>query len=76
MVVRTAKQGYYAGQAFLGCTRYPVCKGIQKIHVVRRGTRVPSLAYPEGPRLPAPGTLRGRFQRELEKALASLAEPA
>lgn len=28
MTLRTARQGYYAGQEFWGCKNYPKCKGI------------------------------------------------
>ncbi len=31
MVLRTAKQGRYAGRQFHGCARYPQCKGIINI---------------------------------------------
>lgn len=30
MVLRTAKQGAFAGQEFWGCVRYPNCRGIRK----------------------------------------------
>jgi restriction system protein len=31
MVERTAKRGQFSGQAFLGCSRYPGCRGTRKI---------------------------------------------
>ena len=32
MVRRVAKKGSYAGKEFLGCTRYPTCRGTSEIH--------------------------------------------
>ena len=31
MTRRTAKNGQFAGQDFLGCTRYPACRGVRQI---------------------------------------------
>jgi hypothetical protein len=31
MTRRTAKRGQYVGQDFLGCTRYPACRGIREV---------------------------------------------
>ncbi|MDA0750598.1 MAG: hypothetical protein O2964_07795 [Verrucomicrobia bacterium] len=31
MVQRTAKTGAHTGEPFLGCTRYPTCKGTRKL---------------------------------------------
>jgi restriction system protein len=38
MTRRTAKRGQFTGQDFLGCTRYPTCRGVRQI--VSRGDKL------------------------------------